>query len=82
MKIIECFKTSDGRMFEDEKHAEDAENDLIGAELDELIYRIMRMDPGHQAVYRGVLSALKRKSELLACVKRIADVIEFKDDNE
>jgi hypothetical protein len=80
MKAIESYKISDGRIFDTVEKAEAAENDIIGAELDELVHRIMCMDPGHQAIYKGVLSALKRKTELLYCVKRIVAVIEFAGD--
>lgn len=82
MKEITAYKISDGRVFEDEKTAAEAENDIIGAELDELIHRIMCMDPGHQAIYKGVLSALGKKPELLNCLKRIVYSLEFTGNSD
>lgn len=82
MKTIEAYQSADGRIFTDERQALAADDDVIGQELDELIHRIMCMDPGHSAIFKGVMSALKRKNELLVCLRRIVSVLEHGCDSE
>lgn len=82
MKQIEAYQSADGRIFTDERQAIDADNDVIGQELDELVHRIMCMDPGHIAMFKGVTSALERKPELLLCLRRIVAVLEHKSDEQ
>lgn len=82
MKTIEAYQSADGRIFTDERQAIAADDDVIGQEFDELIHRIMCMDPGHSATFKGVMSALKKKNELLVCLRRIVSVLEHRDDPE
>lgn len=82
MKKIEAYQSADGRIFTDERQAIAADDDVIGQEFDELIYRIMCMDPGHSATVKGIMSALKKKNELLVCLRRIVSVLEHRDDPE
>lgn len=76
MKTIEAYQAADGTIFTDESKATARDEDIIGQELDELIHRIMCMDPGRRVMYNGVLSALKKKPQMLACLRRIVAVLE------
>lgn len=82
MKTIEAYQSADGRIFTDERQALAADDDVIGQELDELIHRIMCMDPGYNAIFKGVTSALKKKKELLVCLRRIVSVLDHGSDSE
>jgi hypothetical protein len=77
MKTIEAYQSADGLIHTDEDKARAHDDDLIGQELDELLHRIMCIDPGHRAMCNGVLSALKKKKELLTCLRRMVAVIEY-----
>lgn len=76
MKTIEAYQSADGLIHTDEDKARAHDDDLIGQELDELLHRIMCMDQGHIAVYKGVVSALRKKKELLTCLRSIVAVLE------
>ena len=80
MKTIEAYQSADGLIYTDEDKARAHEDDLIGQELDELLHRIMCIDPGHRAMYNGLLSALKKKKELLTCLRRIVAVLEHGEE--
>ena len=82
MKTIEAYQSADGRIFNDERQAIAADDDIIGQELDQLVHRIMCMDPGHSAMFKGVASALKKKKELLTCLRCIVSVLEHESDEE
>ena len=81
MRQITAFKSANGRIFTEEKEAIAADEDMIGQELDELIHRVMCLDPGHSAMFKGVTSALKKKKELRNCIARILSVLDHCEED-
>jgi hypothetical protein len=77
MKQIECYKTSDGRLFEDEDRAQSHEDDLIGEELDEFIRLHFDLDSRRSDIYRGLLKVLKNKQALASTCRKILSIIDY-----
>jgi hypothetical protein len=77
-KHIRAFQTSDGQVFTSEKQAIENEDDLIGAELNELFGLFgLRDNIGHQAIYNACVNALKDKKHLKSVCSSIVSIIEF-----
>ena len=75
MKEIHAYQCSDGALFEDEDKAAAHEEDLLGQELDGLL-RLFELDITRNQEYKGILSAMKRRAELLTAAKSIIDILE------
>lgn len=75
--IIESYKTVDGRIFEDEGKAIEHEVDLIGAELDGLIFHILNLDASKGSALKGILAAIKSRKELTASINKLATMLNF-----
>lgn len=74
---IEAYKTVDGRIFEDAGKAKEHEVDLIGAEIDGLIFHVLRLDASKGATLKGILAAVKNPKELTASVNKLATMLNF-----
>lgn len=80
---IECYKTSDGRIFESERAASDHEENRLGEELDGLLKLfafpgcVTRVDE-----YKAILQLMKRKDELRAACSEIVRIIDHSQQNE
>lgn len=77
MRQMECYKTSDGLLFEDEDKAQAHEDDLIGEELDEFFRLHFEFDTRRSDIYRGILKVLKNKDALAASCRKILTIIEY-----
>lgn len=82
MKVVEAYLTADGGVFADCKKALEHEDDLIGAELNEIFKLCQLVDNiEHQAIYNAVIFSLRDKAALLSICKNIVKVLEFKEGN-
>ena len=77
MKTIECYKTSDGKVFEDEEKAQAHEDDMIGEELESLLMHVMGLNTGRSEVYKGTIKAINNKKALKEACKIILDVLQY-----
>jgi len=78
MKEIEAYQCSDGAIFEDEKKAQAHEDDLLGQELDGLL-RLFQLDITRNQEFSGILSAMKRRKELMPAIRAILNILEFQE---
>ena len=77
MKAIECYKTSDGKVFEDEEKAQAHEEDMIGEELESLLMHVMELNTGRSEVFKGIMKAINNKKALKEACKIILDVLQY-----
>lgn len=77
MRSIECYKTSDGKVFEDEDKARAHEDDLIGEELDEFFRLHFDLDTYRSDVFKGLLKAIKDRKALANTCRKILAVIDY-----
>ena len=81
MKIItECYKTSDGRLFEDEDKAIAHDNDILGQELDGLL-KLAEMDIARNMECRALLRWMSRRKELTESIDMLHAILHHGDDS-
>ena len=78
MKEITAYKISDGRLFEDERKAEAAQDDLIGDELDGLL-KLFELDITRTQEYKALLKVLNKKAALTKQLDKLLQHLTYKD---
>jgi hypothetical protein len=73
---ITAYQCSDGSIHTDEHKAKAHEDDLLGQELDGLL-RLFELDISRNQEYKGLLSAMKKRGEILTAAKSIIEILEF-----
>ena len=74
MKEILAYMCSDGAVFSDERKAVAYEDDLIGAEIDGIL-KLFNLDISRHQEYKGCLSVMRKRKELLASAKAIIEIL-------
>lgn len=79
MILVECYKTVDGQLFEDERKAIDHTNDLIGQEIDGLLRLVGGIETRHREVFNGMLNMLKieNRKELKKSIDNLYHILNF-----
>lgn len=80
MKIIEAYLSADGTIFIDEDDALKHDVDLIGAELDGLIFHVLKLDVSKSQTLKGILSAIKERKQLHSVVKKLDKYLSHDED--
>jgi len=81
MREITAYQSADGKLHTNEKAAIDADENLLGEELDGLL-RLFKLDIGRHTEYRGILAAMKNRAELLAACRSIVRILEHGEHSE
>lgn len=76
---IECYKTHDGRLFEDEKTARAHSDDLLGAELDGLL-RLAGLNITRNQEYNALIKWMKQRGELAETIKTVHSLLTYGGD--
>ncbi len=74
MQLVEAYQTSDGKLFTNFAKAKAAQDDLIGAEFDELV-RVMGLDVGHRQMFAAATALLNdkaKRAKLVATMQALA----------
>lgn len=76
--IIEmrCFKTFDGRLFEDEKQAKAHADDILGEELDGLL-KMFHLDITRTQEYKALLALMKNRDGLQNTIARLHAILSY-----
>ena len=81
MKIItECYKTSDGQLFEDEDKAIAHDNDILGQELDQLL-KLAEIDITRNMECGALLRWMSRRKELTESIDMLHAILHHGDDS-
>ena len=75
MKEILAYRCSDGVIFSEERKAIAYEDDLLGAEIDGLL-KLFNLDISRFQEYKGCLSVMGKRKELLNSAKAIIKILE------
>lgn len=78
MKEITAYKISDGRLFEDERKADAAQEDLIGEELDGLL-KLFELDITRTQEHKALLKVLNKKAVLIKQLDKLTQHLTYKD---
>jgi hypothetical protein len=78
MKEVTAYQCADGSIHEDERKAKAHEDDLLGAELDGFL-RLFELDITRNQEFRAILTAMKKRAELLEAAQAIAKILEHKE---
>lgn len=71
MKTIEAYQSANGEIFTDEEEALDRDVDLIGEELDGLIFHVLKLDVSKHQAFTGIIGAIKERKTLHAVIKKL-----------
>lgn len=72
---ITAYRCSDGSIHQDEAKASAHEDDLLGQELDGFL-RLFELDITRNQEFKGILCAMKKRTDLLASAKLIINILE------
>lgn len=75
MQEITAYRCSDGSIHSDETKAKDHEDDLLGQELDGFL-RLFELDITRNQEFKGILCAMKKRSEILKAAQIIINILE------
>jgi hypothetical protein len=75
LQEITAYRCSDGSVHADEKKAQAHEDDLLGQELDGLL-RLFELDITRNQEFKGILCAMKKRSEILKAAQTIITILE------
>jgi len=81
MRPVECFKTYDGRLFENEEQALAHADDILGEELDGLL-RIGDHNMTRNEEYKFLISLLKNRKALRVVIFKLADILKYELNGE
>ena len=76
MHEIICYKTFDGKLFENEDEAKAYTEDKLGEELDGLL-KLFKLDVARNQEYRALLQLLKNKKELEKSINAISEILDY-----
>lgn len=76
VREIECYKTADGKIFEDEDAAKAHAADLIGEELDSLL-RLCGLDITRSQQYKALLTLLNKHKETAGIINKLHALINY-----
>jgi hypothetical protein len=76
VKEVECYKTADGRIFEDEDKAKAHAMDLVGMELDGL-FLLSGLDITRSQQYKAQLTLLGKEKETAEIINRLHALINY-----
>lgn len=80
MKIIlECYKTFDGQLFEDEDKAKEHDNDLLGQELDGLL-KLAEIEITRHQEYKALLKWMSNRKELKKSINLLHAILHYGDE--
>ena len=71
MKVIEAYQSADGQIFTDEDKALSRDVDLIGEELDGLIFHVLKLDLSKHQTFNGISGAIRERKALHAVIKKL-----------
>jgi hypothetical protein len=80
MREITAYQASDGTLHLREEKAREHDDDLLGQELDGLL-RLFDLNITRTQEYRGLLSVMKKRADLLNTVKAITIILENDKEN-
>ena len=80
MKEITAYQTADGTLYLSEDKAKEHDDDLLGQELEGLLH-LFDLDITRNQEYKGLLSAMKKRAELLKSIKAIVTILEHTEEN-
>lgn len=75
MREVTAYISADGKLHENEAAAIAADDDLLGQELDGLL-RLFKLELSRHQEYKGLLSAMKSRAELLKAARAIVAILE------
>lgn len=81
MKIIEAYQSVDGMVFTSEEAAEKHDIDLIGEELDGLIFHVLKLDVSKHQTLKGIIAAIKEKRELAMVIAKLNKYLSHSGDD-
>lgn len=81
VQVVECFKTQDGRIFEDYRKAKEHAADLLGQELDGLL-KLAQMDVTRNTEYRAIMAWMNNRAELKAAIDKLHAILNFGEGDE
>jgi hypothetical protein len=81
MITIEAFQVSDGRIFADEDTAKQAQDDIIGEELDGLL-KMFDLDITRPQQHRALLLVMKNRKELLNTLRTLVAHLDHEESND
>lgn len=73
---LECFKTFDGMLFDDEEKARAHADDILGAELDGLL-KMFELDITRNQEYRALLALMKKRDDLQNTIARLHAILSY-----
>ena len=76
MLRIECFKTYDGKLFEDEKEALAHANDILGEALEGL-FRIANHNMPRSEEFKFIVSLMENRAALRTAIFKLADILYY-----
>jgi len=81
MRRIECFKTYDGKLFENEKLALAHADDILGEEIEGLL-RLANHNMPRSEEYKFIVSLMKNRAALRTAIFKIADILYYEVKDE
>lgn len=81
MRKVECFKTYDGKLFEDEKEALAHADDILGEALEKLV-QIANHNMTRSEEYKFIVSLMENRAALRTTIFKIADILYYESEME
>jgi hypothetical protein len=80
MKEITVYQSADGTIHLIKEKAKEHDDDLLGQELDGL-FRLFDLYITRTQEYKGVLSVMKKRADLLKAARAIVNIIAHTEEN-
>ena len=80
MKTIEAYQVANGEIFTDEKKALGRDIDLIGEELDGLIFHVLKLDVSKHQSMKGIINAINERKTLHSVIRKIDMYLSHNED--
>lgn len=80
MKTIEAYQAADGQIFTDEDKALSRDVDLIGEELDGLIFHVLKLDVSKHQSMKGIINAINERKTLHSVIRKIDMYLSHNED--
>ncbi|MCK9530443.1 MAG: hypothetical protein M0R77_07770 [Gammaproteobacteria bacterium] len=80
-KTVECYKTFDGKLFENEEQAKAHADDILGEELDGLL-KLANLDITRTQEYKALLAWMKDRENLTKTINQLYNILNFEDDSQ